>query len=428
MPWPENHIPRYRKHRKSGQALVTIRGKDHYLGPHDTKASKTLYDRLIAEYLAGGRPGATDEEDDRLTVNELMAAYWRHCRVYYVKGGQPSSEQALIKHVLKDLRHLYGESTAAEFGPLALKALRQTWIDRGHARRTINNNVSRIVRMFRWATAEELLPPSVHQALSAVPGLKRGRTKAHEPPPIPPVAIDVVEKTMPHLSPVVRAMIRVQLLTGMRPAEVCKLCPGDIDRTDEVWQYAVGGHKTEHHGKRRTVFIGPAAQQVLLPYLLRDPAARCFTPEESDAAVRDRREQERRTPPSCGNRRGTNRKKKPLRAPGGQYTTAAYGRAIARACRLAFPPPEPLRKRDDESFCVVCESLRRDCDPSHFAMVPWAIDHRGRAITSAEAGGWTAGTRPGRLAMDATARMGPFTPANLASPGPGHDNHNRKRG
>jgi hypothetical protein len=32
--------PKYRKHRASGQAVVTLNGHDYYLGPHGTKASK----------------------------------------------------------------------------------------------------------------------------------------------------------------------------------------------------------------------------------------------------------------------------------------------------------------------------------------------------------------------------------------------------
>ncbi len=42
-------VPAYRKHRGSGQAIVTLNGKDFYLGPHGSKVSKGEYDRLIAE-------------------------------------------------------------------------------------------------------------------------------------------------------------------------------------------------------------------------------------------------------------------------------------------------------------------------------------------------------------------------------------------
>jgi len=43
-------VPRYRKHRASGQAVCTISDKDHYyLGLHGTKARRIEYDRLITE-------------------------------------------------------------------------------------------------------------------------------------------------------------------------------------------------------------------------------------------------------------------------------------------------------------------------------------------------------------------------------------------
>lgn len=55
MPWSNNHLPKYRKHRSSGHAVVTLNGRDHYIGPHDTKVSMLDYDRLISEWFASGR-------------------------------------------------------------------------------------------------------------------------------------------------------------------------------------------------------------------------------------------------------------------------------------------------------------------------------------------------------------------------------------
>lgn len=46
MPKLSNSVPKYRKHRASGQAVVTLDGRDFYLGPHNTKSSKLEYDRL----------------------------------------------------------------------------------------------------------------------------------------------------------------------------------------------------------------------------------------------------------------------------------------------------------------------------------------------------------------------------------------------
>ena len=34
MPQPKNRIPKLRKHKSSGRAIVTLDGKDHYLGKH----------------------------------------------------------------------------------------------------------------------------------------------------------------------------------------------------------------------------------------------------------------------------------------------------------------------------------------------------------------------------------------------------------
>lgn len=50
-----NAVPSYRLHKQSGQAIVTLGGKDFLLGSHGTATSKAEYDRLIAEWIANGR-------------------------------------------------------------------------------------------------------------------------------------------------------------------------------------------------------------------------------------------------------------------------------------------------------------------------------------------------------------------------------------
>ena len=55
-------VPKYRRHKPTGQAVVTLNGKDHYLGKWNTKASRAEYRRLVGEWLAGAdisRPAAT---------------------------------------------------------------------------------------------------------------------------------------------------------------------------------------------------------------------------------------------------------------------------------------------------------------------------------------------------------------------------------
>lgn len=344
MPKLTKSFPKYRRKVKPNgpQAVVTINGKDHYLGPYGTKASKVLYDRLIAEWLASGRQ-VKPEADKPITVAEILARYWKHARAHYrKKDGTPTQTTERLKPALRMLRVSYGSMPAEEFGPIALKGIRMQMIEAGNSRRTVNDDVDRIRGVFRWAVSEELIEESVHRRLRTVEALQRGRSEARETDPIEPVEGGVVEATIPHLLPVVADMVRVQMLTGMRPAEVCKLRPCDVDRSRDVWEYVVGGHKTEHRGRARTVYIGPEAQAILRPYLLRGESVECFSPAEAVEQLRERRADARKTPPKYGNSRGTSRKKNPKRTAGTAYDSGSYRHAIHRACDKAFPPKTKL--------------------------------------------------------------------------------------
>ncbi len=364
MAWSNNHLPKYRKHRASGQAVVTLNGRDFYLGPHGTQASKIQYDRLLGEWLQNSRNPLISASDG-ITVVELCARYFKFAKQYYQRNGKCTGETPSIRIALRSLREWYGKSPAAEFGPLALQSLRQRMIDADHSRSYVNSQVNRIKRMFKWAVAEELIPPAVSQGLSAVSGLRMGRCGARETSPVLPVEDSIVDKTLPHMSSVVADMVRLQRLTGMRPAEVCLLRPCNVGRNDDVWIYKPSTHKSEHHGKARTIFIGPQAQDVLLRYLARSADEYCFRPCDSEAKRLAAKSANRVTPLSCGNRPGTNRKRNPAKAPGSCYTTHSYRRAIHYACDKAFP--------HNELGSIVRDSMTLG---ERAALKGWQSDHR----------------------------------------------------
>ena len=156
---------------------------------------------------------------------EVIAAYRRFAKTYYVKHGRPTGELRILDDALKPLKRLYGRTSAIEFGPKRLKALRQTMIAAGWTRNHINKQVGRIKRMFKWAAEEELIPGSVFQNLTAVAGLRKGRSAAPDRPPIEPVPDEVFQATLPHLPAVIADIARLQRLAGMRPSEVCILPP-----------------------------------------------------------------------------------------------------------------------------------------------------------------------------------------------------------
>ena len=44
-----SRVPKYRRHKPSGQAIVTLSGRDIYLGKWNTKVSKSEYARRVGE-------------------------------------------------------------------------------------------------------------------------------------------------------------------------------------------------------------------------------------------------------------------------------------------------------------------------------------------------------------------------------------------
>jgi integrase len=267
--------PSLRRHKARSLGVVTLNGHDHYLGSWPAEKRKpppavqAEYDRLIAEWLANGRrPLVKGAAPSGPTVGEVILGFWAHAQRHYRhEDGTSTTEVAAYRDALRPLRDMYSTLPAADCSPLKLKAVRQRMVDAGLTRALINRRVGKVVRMFKWAVAEELVPVEVYQALRAVPGLQKGRCDAKEAPPVLPVEDERVEATLPHLLPTVAAMVRLQRLTGMRPGEVCALRPCDLDTTGPVWLYRPGQHKTKHRGKARVVALGPKAQEVLRPRL-----------------------------------------------------------------------------------------------------------------------------------------------------------------
>jgi len=344
--------PACRLHKASGQAVVTLPGAgDVYLGKYGSQESKARYHRLLAEWEANDRQ-LPPRADEPITVKELAVRFWNHAKVYYAgRNGRPSTEANHYKRVLRHLVKLYGDTNAADFGPLRLKAIRQILMDADLGRGHVNALVGRIKRVFRWSVAEELIPTATFEALRAVEGLKQGRSKAKESEPVKPVADAVVEATIAKASPVIGAMVRLQQLTGMRPGEVCIMRPAEIEMHHgaKAWVYRPLRHKTMYRGKIREIYLGPKAQAVLKPFLGVKVDSYCFNPADSDAHERARRRSTRKTPAHYGNGPGDNRKRKPHRRPGDCYDTLTYGRAIQRACDRAYPPPPPLRRDKNET-------------------------------------------------------------------------------
>ncbi len=337
--------PTYCFHRPTGQSYVRLGGKVIYLGRYDTPESRAKYDALVSRWLASGRkldaPGPAD-----LTVVEALALAWEHLQAYYAHDG---SELHKFKMLVAIVRDLFGPQPVASFGPLAVKAVRQVLIDRGHARGHINHQIGRLKRLFRWLAENEHIPASVVDAIDKVSELRKGRG-GRETAKVKALPDDILEATLRHAPPMVAAMARLQRATGMRAGELVLLRGADLDMSGETWLYTPERHKSAHLDYPRQIAIGPQGQSILRPWLLGDATAHVFSPRRSMELVRAARTAARKIPAGHGNAPGTNRVRFPERVPHERYTVASYRRAIHYACDHAFPPPDTLSEADAKAW------------------------------------------------------------------------------
>jgi integrase len=349
MPKLTTSFPKYSKHKRSGKAVVYIDGQEVYLGNYGTKSSRDRYDAAVAEWLANQRKAPTTPLET--TVLELILAHMKWAKGYYRKNGKPTSQICLLKATFRVLRRFYGHLPVSEFGAKKLAAFRdllakepsrkKSTDDKPHylCRNEINRRVRCVRKMFAWGVQHELTEAEKVASLRLVTPLAAGRCPSiPEGKVVLPVDVDVVDRTIPFLPPMVADMVKLQLATGARPSEICILRLADLDTvtSTDVWFYRPTDHKNSHkEGMDRVIILGPQCQAILQKYLAVDPEAFVFNPKRSEAERRATRTRNRKTPPHIGNRPGDNRKRKPKVSPGDRYTDASYRRCIERACEKA---------------------------------------------------------------------------------------------
>ena len=219
----------------------------------------------------------------------------------------------------RELTALYGSLPPGELTALCLRAVREMQRERGLSRRTINDRQARLRRLLRWAADQGWLPADMAEKCR-IDGLRYGQ--ARETPPRDAVPLDHVARTLRdrRLNPVVGAMVKVQLLMGCRPGEVCAIRGEFIDTSTDPWAIELPEHKMRRLDRRRVLFAGPRAQLILGGYM-RDGLL--FT-------VPDLYRRRRKS------------------ASDGRWTPDSYRQAIWQACdRMKVPrwSPQQLRRR-----------------------------------------------------------------------------------
>lgn len=138
---------------------------------------------------------------------------------------------------------------------------------------------------------------------------------------------------LPYLPSPIRAVVKLQSLTGARGGEILIMRKCDIDATGDVWWYTPESHKTAHHGKERLIPLGSNAQAILAPFLDRPDGRYLFRPAEAVAERAARKREDRKSPIQPSQRaRSANAKGRKYHE---CYSNDSYRRAISYAIRAA---------------------------------------------------------------------------------------------
>ena len=298
MPKLINRNPKLSKLQK--YAVSYYRGKIYYFGIHGTPEALTAYNRFCAE-LQSNSAVPLPKAEKHVTVRELAAAF-----LDYAKASIDPISYGHYRIVILDfLKKLYGDATPVDdFKPSCLKLVRETMIQSGRlSRKTINDHIRRLIRIFAWGVENDVVQETVWNALKAVKSLSAGHPGTYENAERQPVPDEVVIRTLPFMPQTLRAMVQVQRLLGARPNEIFKMRVGDIDTTQKngLWYYVPGSYKTARHVGKIVFPLGKPEQDLIAPYLVGKTAdAAVFSPRTAMAERHSERRKNRKTkvPPS----------------------------------------------------------------------------------------------------------------------------------
>lgn len=252
-------IPLMHHHRASNKARVYYKGKHIYLGEWGSQEAQTAYQNFLRQI---NKIAAPIMKGGGLPVCVAVGKFLDFSKVYYQGGHEVENLKSTLRLFVK----FFEWEPITEIGPLKIISMMETLAAEKLTRYRINRLLGHIKRLMDWLVSRELIGAEKLAAIKAVKSLKAGRTPARETPPVPAVPIEIVEQTLKEIRKPLSDMIQIQLLTAMRPNEVCNLNFAEIDQAKAVWIYRPSKHKTSYRGHMRQILIGPEAQALLKRY------------------------------------------------------------------------------------------------------------------------------------------------------------------
>jgi len=265
-----------------GRFFVWLEGKRHYLSAKGKRDAEVKRRQFLANLWLGNAPappgtgrsspvqkcgGSPPQgaEIDGMLVAELGDEFLEHHTRRLSK-----TEIQNYKYAIGYLVELFGSLPVNEITPKKLRSVRNQMVQsRRLCRKTINNFVANLIRVFGWGCEEEWVEANVAGALKMIKHLPQGELGTFDHKEREPVPDDVIRRTLPFMPPTLRAMVQLQRILGFRPNEIFKMRVGDIDTTrgNGLWYYVPGSYKTARFVGKIVFPLGKPEQKLIATYL-----------------------------------------------------------------------------------------------------------------------------------------------------------------
>lgn len=126
MARPKSAVPAYRLHKRTGQAVVYIDRREVYLGAHGSPESRRKYAEIVSRRTGGDETIARSPTDNPAPPKSVAALCLR-----FIAEKLPSyadAEQHCQRGAIKVLAGLFGDTPAADFGPIRLRTVRNAMV------------------------------------------------------------------------------------------------------------------------------------------------------------------------------------------------------------------------------------------------------------------------------------------------------------
>jgi integrase len=329
--------PRILQIRKDRQYdCVYLHGKKIILGRTGTPEAEAAYRLLQIQVLTD--PTFSSAKPQQITVDQLCLAYLQFAQEHDPGhfSGIKTAAEILLQH--------YADQAVEILDTRHFLFLQDKFVQHGVSRQYCNMLMNYVRAMLKWGILHKLVPHQVYVEAKFIPALKKGKTKAYEKPPRQDVPDEVINRTLPYLLPTPRDMVQVQRLASMRPSEVCRMKPKEIDTKfttpdgTVIWMYTPGTHKNDWREKKqrgeyvRIIPLGKPEQDIIAPRLVgKSDDDYIFSPKDTvkERYLRDAAKRKTKVQPSQIERQKRNAKK-PKRKDRDHYNRDSYNRAIQR--------------------------------------------------------------------------------------------------